>query len=148
MVRGAKQVFPVDNADVWAPMAKYPTIRTLLAMTAAEGMAVVPLDVETSFRNGDVEEELYVRQNRGYERGDKTKVCCFLKALYGLKQAARAWYKNLGHVLIAASFRACDSVPCLFKGQLMGSAVRYSSTKTTYWFYACHARPLQRVRTP
>lgn len=40
VVRGDKEVFLIDYADVWAPLAKYATLRTLLAMPAAEGMAV------------------------------------------------------------------------------------------------------------
>lgn len=72
-------------------MARYATLRTMLAHCAAEGMTILQLDIETAFLNGEVEEEIYVRQPKGYERGDTTKVCRLVKALYGHKQAARAW---------------------------------------------------------
>lgn len=102
-------------------MAKYTTLRALLSTAAAEGMAIQQLDVDTAFLNGEVEEELYVRQPRGYERGDHWKVFRLVKALYGLKQASRAWHKKLGGALNSAGFSACDSDPCLFKGRLHAS---------------------------
>jgi len=42
-----------------------------------------------------MEEEVYVRQPMGYERGDPNKNCKMIKAFNGLKQASRAWYKQL-----------------------------------------------------
>jgi len=56
-------------------MVRYTTLRTFLAHCAAEGMTILQLDIETAFLNGEVEEEIYVLQPKGYERGDTTKVC-------------------------------------------------------------------------
>jgi len=114
--RGDKQTYLLDYDEVWAPVARYATLRTLLAHCAAEGMTILQLDIETAFLNGEVEEEIYVRKPKGYERGDTTKVCRLVKALYGLKQAARAWHKKLDAVLASAGFTPCDADPCLYKG--------------------------------
>jgi len=113
---GDKQTYLLDYDEVWVPVARYATLRTLLAHCAAEGMTILQLDIETAFLNGEVEEEIYVRQHKGYERGDTTKVCSLVKALYGLKQAARAWHKKRDAVLAAAGFTPCDADPCLYKG--------------------------------
>jgi len=113
--RGVKQTYLLDYDEVWAPVARYATLRTLLAHCAAEGMTILQLDIETAFLNGEVEEKMHVRQHKGYERGGTTKVCRLVKALYGLKQAARAWRKKLDAVLAAAGFTPCDADPCLYK---------------------------------
>ena len=114
--RGDKQTYLLDYDEVWVPVALYATLRTLLAHCAADGMTILQLDIETAFLNGEVEEEIYLRQPKGYERGDTTKVCRLVKALYGLKQAARAWHKKLDAVLASAGFTPCDADPCLYKG--------------------------------
>lgn len=123
VARGDKQVYLRDYVDKWAPVLRHSTLRFMLAMAAARKTTILQLDVETAFLNGEIEEELYVRQPRGYERGDKTKVCRLRKAIYGLKQAARAWYLKLSGELKDAGFMPCDSDPCLFKGTCMGHDV-------------------------
>lgn len=90
VARGDKQVYPRDYVDKSAPVVCHAKLRLMLVIAAALRMRIFQLDVETAFLNGDIEEELYVRQPRGYERGDKTKVCRLRKAMNGLKQAARA----------------------------------------------------------
>jgi len=81
--RGVKQTYLLDYDEVWAPVARYATLCTLLAHCAAEGMTILQLDIETAFLNGEVEEEMYVRQHKRYERGGTTKVCRLVKTLYG-----------------------------------------------------------------
>lgn len=120
VVRGDKQIFLVEYNDVWAPVARYATLRTLLAFCAGPGLVIIQLDLETAFLDGHVEEEIYVRQPRGYERGNNNKVFRLIKALYGLKQAARSRYQKLGEVLRAAGFKPCHGDPCLFKSTAKG----------------------------
>lgn len=123
VARGDKQVYLRDYVDKWAPVVRHATLRMMLAIAAARRMRILQLDVETAFLNGDIEEEIYVRQPRGYKRGDKNKVCRLRKAIYGLKQAARAWYLKLSGELEKAGFLPCHTDPCLFKGKCMGAEV-------------------------
>jgi len=103
-----------DYADVWAPVARHATLRAVLSTAAASGMVLYQLDVETAFLNGTVDEELYLQQPRGYERGGAGKVCRLVKAIYGLKQAARAWYLKLVELMEQMGMTQCTSDPCLF----------------------------------
>eukprot|EP00170_Pyropia_yezoensis_P005400 contig_21956_g5414 len=64
---GNHQVAGRDYTEVWAPVARHATLRALLSTAAAEGMMLYQLDVETAFLNGEVDEELYLQQPRGYE---------------------------------------------------------------------------------
>lgn len=116
VVRGVTQVHKIDYFETWAPVARHSTLRGLLAAVAAGGWTIGQLDIATAFLNGDVEEEIYIREPDGYERGDPALVCCLLKALYGLKQAPRAWAKKLKDALLQVSFKPTDAYPCLFSG--------------------------------
>eukprot|EP00253_Pinus_taeda_P032132 PITA_32132 len=63
------------------------------------------MDVKAVFLNGDLEEEVYIEQPKGFILGNDTKLVCELrKSLYGLKQAPRAWYYHLDKYLHQQSF--------------------------------------------
>jgi hypothetical protein len=47
---------------------------------------------ETVFANGNIEEELYMVQPKGFvDPKDPDKVCKLQRSIYGLKQASRSW---------------------------------------------------------
>ena len=52
--------------------------------------------VKSTFLNGYLEEEVYVKQPQDYEAlGQEHKVYRMKKALYGLKKSPRAWYSRI-----------------------------------------------------
>ena len=67
-------------------MARYTSIRSILALHVVMKWKIHQIDVKTTFLNGVVEEEVYVEQPLGFEtHGKQTHVCKLKKALYGLK---------------------------------------------------------------
>ena len=64
------------------------------------------MDVKTSFLNGILQEEVYVKQPPGFEDPQfPHHVYRLDKALYGLKQAPRAWYECLSEYLISEGYQ-------------------------------------------
>ena len=58
------------------------------------------MDIKTVFLHGDLEEEIYMKQPKGFkEREKENYVCKLKKSLYGLKQALRQWYKKFEFVM-------------------------------------------------
>eukprot|EP00879_Flechtneria_rotunda_P001184 GHRR01001331.1.p1 GENE.GHRR01001331.1~~GHRR01001331.1.p1 ORF type:complete len:140 (+),score=25.70 GHRR01001331.1:210-629(+) len=104
----------VDFTDVFAPVSKHTTLRALLAFVAEEGMHLHQLDVKTAFLNGKLEEDIYMVQPPGYDKGGPQMVCHLQKALYGLRQAPCAWYTTLRGKLEGVGFRASDADASLF----------------------------------
>ena len=89
----------------FAPVAKYTSIRSVLALAAVMKWKIHQMDVKTAFLNGVVEEEVYVEQPLGFETHDReTHVCRLKKYLYGLKQAPRTWYGRIGSFLSSLGF--------------------------------------------
>ncbi|WVZ89712.1 hypothetical protein U9M48_036078 [Paspalum notatum var. saurae] len=63
------------------------------------------MDVKSTFLNGFIEEEVYVRQSPGFESSRfLDQVYKLRKALYGLKQAPRVWYARLKSFLLKSRF--------------------------------------------
>ncbi|KAJ9531509.1 hypothetical protein QJQ45_015027, partial [Haematococcus lacustris] len=83
VAKGFLQVSGVDVGDVYAPVSKHTTLRTVLAKAAAENMEIHQLDFETAFLNGKLEEHevIYVQQPEGFEEGSSNTVCRLQKAL-------------------------------------------------------------------
>ncbi|KAJ9511133.1 hypothetical protein QJQ45_013172 [Haematococcus lacustris] len=125
VAKGYMQVSGVDVGDVYAPVSKHTTLRTLLAKAAAEDMEVHQVDVDAAFLNGQLEpnEIIYVQQPEGFVEGSYNTVCKLQKALYGLRQAPRAWHARLKQVLEGMGFRASESDPALFTMQRQAGMV-------------------------
>ena len=64
------------------------------------------MDVKYAILNGELEEEVYVEQPKGFLLSkNKNYVCKLKQALYGLKQAPRAWFSRLDNDLKQKEYR-------------------------------------------
>jgi hypothetical protein len=84
------------------------SVRLILAVAEHEGWRVHHMDVKSAFLNGNLVEEVYVRQPSGFIVDGEDQILRLKKALYGLRQAPRAWYAKLHTSLIALSFKCSD----------------------------------------
>jgi hypothetical protein len=86
----------IDYEETFAPVAYLEATRILLAFLVAQGFKLYQMDVKSSFLNGGLEEEVFVRQCPGFQSVEfPHRVYNFKKALYRLKQDPRAWYCRL-----------------------------------------------------
>ena len=91
VAKGYAQEYGVDYEEVFAPVARMDTVRMILAFAAQKGWTIYQLDVKSAFLHGELTEDVFVEQPRGYEmKNEADKVYKLKKALYGLKQAPRA----------------------------------------------------------
>eukprot|EP00253_Pinus_taeda_P013832 PITA_13832 len=92
VAKGFAQKEGVNYEENFSPTTKWATIQTLFALTFQNGWKVHQMDVKTSFWNGDLKENIFVSQPKGFAvNGHEHKVCKLVQSLYGLKQALRAW---------------------------------------------------------
>ncbi|GKE82067.1 copia protein [Tanacetum coccineum] len=108
------------------------------------------MEVKTAFLNGELKEEVYVSQPKGFvDQDNPSHVYKLKKALYCLKQAPCAWYDMLSRFLISQQFSKGAVDPTLFTWH----------AKTTYycrhdlnhdvclcaWY---HAKPYSQTSSP
>ncbi|WVZ89445.1 hypothetical protein U9M48_035852 [Paspalum notatum var. saurae] len=99
----------IDFEEVFAPMARMESVRLVLTLATTRGWNVHHMNVKSAFLNGELKEEVFVKQPR--------------KALYGLRQAPRAWNVKLDASLNRLKFK-CEIEHALYtqraeRGQLV-----------------------------
>lgn len=115
VARGYMQREGTDFEETFTPVARFDTIKAVLAIAARYKWEVYQFDVKSAFLNGYLAEDVYVEQPPGYEvKGRETKVCKLKKALYGLKQAPRAWYERVDEHFKKNGLQKSASEPTLY----------------------------------
>lgn len=115
VVKGFGQRKGVDFSDIFSPIVKMSSIRTVLGLAASLDLEVEQMDVKTAFLHGDLEEEIYMEQPEGFQvKGKEDHVCRLKKSLYGLKQAPRQWYKKFESFMRNHGFKKTTSDHCVF----------------------------------
>ena len=72
----------IDYDETFAPVARYTSISTIIAIVSAMGWKFQQMDVKTTFLNGIIEEEVYIEQPEGFiVHGKESHVCKLKKAL-------------------------------------------------------------------
>ena len=79
VVRGDWQIEGLDFFEVFAPTAKLQAFRALLHLGAHYDLEMEQLDFVTAFMNGDIEDNVYMRQPQGFTLPEKSTYVCKLK---------------------------------------------------------------------
>jgi hypothetical protein len=66
VAKGYSQQPGVDFHENFAPVARLDTMRVLISFVAQKGWLLYQLDVKSAFLNGELKEEVYVKQPQGF----------------------------------------------------------------------------------
>jgi hypothetical protein len=67
VTRGFSQKEGIDYEETFSLVARYTSIRTIIAVAAKMKWKLHQMDVKTTFLNGVIEEEVYIEQPQGFE---------------------------------------------------------------------------------
>ena len=104
----------VDYTETFAPVAKFNSLRSLLALVSENDWELEGMDVKTAFLNSEVEETVYVDIPEGLNvkepttHADQRIVCRLVKSIYGLKQSPRAWYGKINQFFVDHGFERSE----------------------------------------
>ena len=122
VVKGYTQEHGIDYTGVFAPVARMDTVRMIIAFASQKGWKLHRLYVKSVFLHGELKEDIFVEQPRGYgKRGSEHMVYKLKKALYGLKQASRAWFSRIEFYFIKEGFESSSSEHTLFVKRKKGN---------------------------
>ena len=109
VVPGFEQREGLDYQETFAPVAKFTTLRVLLALDVDFDWEIHHVDVKTAFLYPEVKEIVYMTPPEGYgeflrDHKPNPKILKFLQCLYGLKQAPFEWYNHIDEFLCSTGF--------------------------------------------
>jgi hypothetical protein len=82
--KGYAQIEGLDFDETFAPVARLEAIRMFLAYAFHKRFKFYQMDVKLAFLNGDLSEEVYMEQPKGFKLSDNPNLVCKLKkSLYG-----------------------------------------------------------------
>ena len=123
---GNRQIYGVDYADTYAPVAQHETVNLVLTQIAGLDFEAECLDVCSAFLGSPLEDgyEVYLHMPNGVdfdftkgelvlekdkevaERNRRSWAILLKKSIYGLKQSPRQWYKTVTAYLSDLGFVA------------------------------------------
>lgn len=114
VARGFEQnVSEFEEEELYSPVAKMPTVKTLLSIANKRNLHIHQMDVCTAFLNAELDETVFMEQPPGFNH-DKTKVCRLKKAIYGLKKAPKLWNECISEFLKSLGFSQSKYDSCLY----------------------------------
>ena len=98
-----------------SPVVRFDSIRIVIALAVKKGLKMHQMDVNTAFLQGELEEEVYMRQPEGFVvEGQEHLVCKLnISLIYGLKQSPRCQNYELDEHLQSMGFVQTSSDPCI-----------------------------------
>ena len=124
--------------EKFCPVVRMESLRTLLALSVQFGLQLHQVDVTTAFLNGELEEEVYMQQPKGFvHEGEEHLVCKLKKSIYGLKQSHCCLNTALDKQLKEMSFVQSTSDPCIYID--VGEIYSLSESMSTISFWRVEA---------
>ncbi|KAJ8886633.1 hypothetical protein PR048_012845 [Dryococelus australis] len=105
---------PANN--VYAPVAKLPTICLLISLAVSRKWEIRQLDVPTAFLNGYVDDDIYIRTPDGV-KNEPGKALKLKRSLYGLHSAPRKCNERFHNFMETHGMKRSASDFCLYIGE-------------------------------
>ncbi|CAI7845845.1 unnamed protein product, partial [Closterium sp. NIES-53] len=115
VAQGFSQRQGVDFFHTFSPTPKMTTLRVLLHVAAQRDYELHSLDFSTTFLQGSLLEEIWLRRPPGFTGSFPAGTQWSLRRpVYGLRQAPREWHDTLRTTLAALCFAPSTADPSLF----------------------------------
>jgi hypothetical protein len=93
VAKGFTQRKGIDYHKTFSPVSTKDSFRIIMAHVAHFDLELHQMDVKTSFQNGELVENVFMAQPKGFVMSGKGHMGChFRRSIYGVKQASRQWY--------------------------------------------------------
>ena len=140
VAQGYTQREGLDYDETFSPVVRSESVRSVISLACREGLKLHQMDVTTAFLNGELDQEIYMKQPKGFTAGGQEHLVCRLKkSLYGLKQSSQCWNQVLDVQLKKMGFQQSPSDPCIYISKKDGLFI-IAATLTTF----CRLQSLRR----
>jgi len=113
VAQGFSQIEGIDYDQTFAPVAKFASLRVLLAIAAERDLEVHQMDVKSAYLNGELQEDIFMQAPAGFDVPEGM-VLKLVKAVYGTKQGGRVWYEEIRNTLLMMGYQRTDADHAVF----------------------------------
>ena len=118
VAKGFNQREGIDYTETFSLVSKKDSLLIIMALVAHFDFDLHQMDVKTAFLNGNLEEEVYMKQPEGFSSSEGEHLVSKLKkSIYGLKQASRQWYLKFHEVIDSSGFEEHHGLMYIPEGQ-------------------------------
>ena len=103
-----------DYGETYAPVAKFSTIRSILAHAAIHDLPIRNLDIGNAYLNSFLPQNERCFMEAPPRYGRDGYVCMLIKSLYGLKSAGRLWNDTIDKWFKKMGYKQSTYDPCLY----------------------------------
>src|SRR5258708_21455479 len=94
IAQGFTQVENINYNKTFAPVAKFASLRTILALATEEDLEVHQMDVKSAYLNDVLQQEIFMEALPGLDDPEGMDLR-LIKAVYGTKQGVRVWHDDI-----------------------------------------------------
>lgn len=77
MVQGFTQKSGIDYDETFCSVERFESIRAIIALVANHNLPLHQVDITTAFLNGELKEDIYMKQPKGFEIKGKEHMVIF-----------------------------------------------------------------------
>src|SRR4051812_48764381 len=115
VAKGFTQREGVDYNETFSPVSCKDSFRIIMALVAHFDLELHQMDVKTAFLNGNLEENVYMKQPKGFfMEGEEHMGYRLKKSIYGLKQASGQWYLKFNDTIKRFGFKENVEYNCIY----------------------------------
>jgi histone deacetylase 1/2 len=112
--KGFMQQHDIDYNEVFSPVVRYKSLKIILCIANERDYNIDQMDIVSAFLHSEIDEQVFMSQPLGYEKGGENTVCRLVKTIYGLKQSPHVWNRTLNDFIISLLFLQCTSDNCVY----------------------------------
>ncbi|SGZ16041.1 BQ5605_C029g10723 [Microbotryum silenes-dioicae] len=113
VAQGNRQRNGINFSETFPPVARFSSIRCLLALSAANGYHVHQADIDKAYLHGELDHDIWMTTPRGFDF-PSDKVLRLRRSIYGLKQAGRIWNCHIDTSLRNLGYKATGTDHCIY----------------------------------
>lgn len=78
VAQGFTQKFGIDYDETFCPIVRFQSVRTVIVLGVQNGLKLHQMNVATAFLNGELKEEVYMKEPEGFETEGQEHLVCRL----------------------------------------------------------------------